>query len=110
MLKKINIKIYKEDIPEKNSTKYLGVITDRHLTCKEHIHYLNIKLTRALGIISKLRYNIPKHLQYNILCFFHCINIWTCTCNTTLQPINISIKKAIQLITFNKYDAHTEPL
>ena len=38
-VKKINIKINKKDIPEKNSTKYLGEIIDRRLTWKEHIHY-----------------------------------------------------------------------
>ena len=48
-----------------------GAILDIHLTWREHIHYLNIKLTKALGIISKLRYNVPKYLLVTIiLCFF----------------------------------------
>ena len=99
-----------------NNTKSLGVIVDKHLTWKEHIHYLNIKLTRALGIISKLRYNVPRHLLVTIYSAFfkphidYCVNIWSCTCNTNLQPINVSMKKAIRLITFNKYNAHAEPL
>ena len=115
-VKKINIKINLNDIPERKNTKYLGIIMDKHLTWKEHIHYLNIKLTRALGIISKLRYNVPQHLLITIYSAFfkphieYCVNIWSCTCNTNLQPINVSMKKAIRLITFSKFDAHTDPL
>ena len=89
---------------------------DKNLTWKEHIHYLNIKLNRALGIISKLRYNVPQNLLVTIYSAFfkphieYCVNIWSCTCNSNLQPINISMKKAVRLITFSKFDAHAEPL
>ena len=43
---------------------------DKNLTWKEHIHYLNIKLNRALGIISKLRYNVPQNLLLTIYSAF----------------------------------------
>ena len=41
---------------------------------------------------------IKKHVHID-----YCVNIWSCTGNTNLQPINVSMKKAIRLITFNKY-------
>ena len=65
----------------------------------------------ALGIISKLNYNVPKNLLITIYSAFfrphidYCINIWKCTCNANLQPIKTCMKKAIRIITFNKYDA-----
>ena len=40
----------------------------------------------------------------------YCINIWTCTAKTNLEPINISMKKAIRILTFSKFDEHTQPL
>ena len=54
--------INSENIPEKNSAKYLAVIMDKHLTWKEHIHYLNIKLYKTIGLLSKLRHYIPQKL------------------------------------------------
>ena len=35
---------------------------------------------------------------------------WSCTSNSNLQPINISMKKAVRLITFKPFDTHAEPL
>ena len=89
---------------------------DKNLTWKEHIHYLNIKLNRALRIISKLRYNVPQNLLLTIYSAFfkphieYYVNIWSCTSNSNLQPINISMKKAVRLITFSNFDAHAESL
>ena len=43
------------------------------------------------------------HIEY-------CINIWTCAPKTTLEPIEISVKKAIRIISFAKRDSHFAPL
>jgi len=37
------------------SAKYLGVILDENLNRKQHIHYLQLKLSQAVGIIAKMR-------------------------------------------------------
>ena len=113
---KITLQIYNEDIPEKASTKYLGVNIDKHITWKEHINYLLSKLTRAIAILTKIRYNVPKYLLRTLFFTFYkpyidyCINIWTCTSQTNLDLINVSMKKAIRVITFSKFDAHSDPL
>ena len=39
------------------SMKYLGVLLDEHLHWNEHISQVKMKLNRAIGILSKLRYN-----------------------------------------------------
>ena len=115
-LQKVFIKINSEIIPEKNNTKYLGVVLDKHLSWTEHIHYLNTKLYKSIGMISKLRHYVSQTLLRTIyFAFFqshieYCINIWTCTTRTTLEPINISMKKAIRKMTFSKMDSHTKPL
>ena len=104
-VEKIKLKIYNGNIPEKTSTKYLGVILDKHLTWKDHIHQLNVKLSKSLGILSKLRHNLLRHVIKTVYYAFfqpyvdHCNIIWTCTSLTNLEPINISMKKAVRIMT-----------
>ena len=43
-------------VPTK-SVKYLGVLLDEHLHWNEQISQVKMKLNRAIGILSKLRYN-----------------------------------------------------
>ena len=112
-VKKINLKIYDNSIPEKANTKYLGVIIDKHLTWKDHIHQLNIKLNRSLGILSKLKHNLPQTLIKTICYAFfkphvdYCNTTWSCTSTTNLEPINISMKKAVRIMTYSPPDAHS---
>ena len=37
-------------------TKYLGILIDDNLSLKPYIHYLEYKLSRSVGVISRLRY------------------------------------------------------
>ena len=47
--------------------KYLGMYIDKHLTWDHHISELSKKLSKANGILSKIRYNAPVHsLSYGI--------------------------------------------
>lgn len=43
------------------------------------------------------------HLDY-------CNIIWSCTSKTILEPIKISMNKAVRIMTFSLYDSHSEPL
>ena len=54
--KHITILINKEAIDEVKHVKYLGVLIDSQLTFKYHIDELNKKVSRAIGILYKLRY------------------------------------------------------
>ena len=49
------------------STRYLGIIIDDHLSFKSHINYLQNKISRSVGIIAKLSYQLP----YNTLITFY---------------------------------------
>ena len=51
----VAIKINKKAINEKESIKYLGVIIDSSLCWKHHIINLTNKISRAIGIMYKLR-------------------------------------------------------
>ena len=50
----------------KEFIKYLGILIDNNLTWKHHIDHITIKISRTIGLISKLRYLVPKHTLINI--------------------------------------------
>ena len=98
-------------IEEKTSTKCLGLLIDKHLTWKHHIHYVNLKIPKCIGLLAKLRHFVPRntpralyyafiqpHIDYGL------IN-WGCANKTTLNPIGSSIRKAVTVMAFEeKYD------
>ena len=47
------------DLERKDHVKYLGVIIDQHLSWKHHINYIALKISRNIGIISRLRHFVP---------------------------------------------------
>ena len=115
-VKDITLKINNDEIEEKTHTKYLGVILDRHLSWKEHIHFLNLKLSKALGVLSKLRHccseKILKSVYYALFQAHvdYCINNWGCAQKSTIKKIEISLKKAVRIMLFKKHDEHAKPL
>ena len=50
----------------KEFVKYLGILIDNNLSWKYHIDHIVIKISRTIGLISKLRYFVPKHTLLNI--------------------------------------------
>ena len=107
----ITLYINDEKLEEKQFTKYLEVFIDKHLTWKQHIHYVNLKISRGIGLLAKLRHFVPKntlrtlyyafiqpHVDYGLL-------NWGCANKTALNPIRLSIKKAVRIMAFEeKYD------
>ena len=98
------------------STKYLGVLMDCHLNWKDHVHNICKKLTRSIGIISKLRHfiNIKTLVQlYYTLIYpfltYSCM-VWGNTYTSNLKPLEVLQKRTIRIITFSRFDAHTSPL
>ena len=59
MRQQITIKINKKAIKEKDCIKYLGVLIDSTLSWKHHILNISKKISRAIGIMYKLRPFLP---------------------------------------------------
>ena len=55
MKQQVTIKINRKAINEKDSIKYLGVFIDSTLSWKNHILNISKKISRAIGIMYKLR-------------------------------------------------------
>ena len=45
----------------KEFIKYLGILIDNNLTWKHHLDHWTIKISRTIGLISKLRHLVQKH-------------------------------------------------
>ena len=80
-----------------DSSKYLGIIIDNKLNFQSHIHAIESKVARALGILSKVRYLFPSsYITFAVLCPHSSSSaLWSCalgkhllslSCNVTTPP------------------------
>ena len=107
--KQVTIKINKKALNEKECIKYLGVIIDSSLSWKYHIVSLSKKISRAIGIMYKLRpflsLNVMKNVYYSLI-YSHtvyAIEVWGSAFKTELNKIFVLQKRVMRLLTFNVY-------
>ena len=111
----VSLKISGRPVEQMTYVKYLGLIIDCNLNWKKHAHEMSKKISRGIGILSKLRHfvtnDILTQLYYSLVYPFltYGIIVWGNTYTTTLKPIVILQKKAVRIITFSKRDAHSSP-
>ena len=71
MKQKITLKIHKTALTEKSHVKYLGIEIDSTLTWKTHIENLSTKISKAIGLLYKIRYfvniKIMRMLYYSLI-------------------------------------------
>ena len=70
--KSLNLKIDGVNIQEVSTVKYLGVTFDSNLTWKNHVNELCLKLSKTVGIFSKLRYHV--NVDILIMLYYSVIN------------------------------------
>ena len=112
----INLFINGEALKEVQYAKYLGILIDNKLNWGPHISAVNLKLSRGLGLLAKIRHFVPKntlrslyytfinpHIDYNLL-------NWGMASPTNLETISKKIKKAIRIMAFKSSDDPTLPL
>ena len=109
----MKIEIDGKTLNQHKSVKYLGILIDCHLNWKEHIQQLSKTISRGIGVLCKIRYYVNVKILVQlyhaiILPFFsYCCLIWGNTCDHNTKPLQRMQKKAIRLITFSDFDAHT---
>jgi hypothetical protein len=83
----------------KDHIKYLGVMIDDTISWKYHIPYICSRVSRGIGIFSKLRHYLSitqlKQLYYNIICphISYAITAWGSTCKSNLKSYKQSKTK-----------------
>ena len=55
----INLKIQNKSIKQKDYIRYLGVILDNKLNWKHHNKHINMKISKGIGILPKMRNFVP---------------------------------------------------
>ena len=82
-----------KNIKQVNTVKYLGVTFDSNLTWTNHIDELCLKLSKAVGLFSKLRYRVNSDilpmLYYSLFYPFltYGIQVWGLTYTNYLNPL-----------------------
>ena len=113
---KISLSINNEIINEKPHTKYLGMILNSKLSWTQHIQYVNLKLSKGIGILCKLRHLVTKQMLRSLYFTFVQPHIdyglinWGCANKTSLDSVKKNIKKAVTILSFKRKDCHTETL
>ena len=112
----ISIKFCGTKLHPVDHVKYLGMYIDKHLSWNVHIQELCKKLSRANGILSKLRYNAPINtcLQvYYAIFYSHLIygcNVWGLTTDENLHKIEVLLRKCARIIKLAPLNSHTNHL
>ena len=102
-------------LESKNSIKCLGVLVDKNLTWKYHIDPITAKITNTLtiGLISKLRHSLPRHIHYQTLIHPHLNFVlvsWDQASKTSLNEILILQKKVLHIMYITDIREHAIPL
>ena len=102
----VTIMIHKKAISEKKFIKYLGVLIDSTLSWKNHISNTANKLSRAIGILYKLRpfvnIKIMKDIYYALIYshLVYAIEVWGSACDVHLTKILTLQKRAVRVMTY----------
>ena len=92
--------------------KYLSVLVDKDLTWKYHIDAITAKISKTIGLISKLWHSIPHHILlyiYQTLIHPHLnygLAVWGQASKTSLNKILILQKKVLRMMYFTGIREH----
>ena len=112
----IKIKINGQRIFPSSSVKYLGLYVDEYLEWSKHCDVLSPKLSRALGMLSRIRHFVPKETLHNIYhaIFSSILNygsiVWGQKSNNSVQRIEKLQNRALRVLNFAQFQAHSMPL
>ena len=102
-------------VPLSNSVKYLGVKFNSKSTFESHIKILETNLSKAVGIICKLKFVLPKDAlikQYYALFHPHLLHgvvIWESTYPTYLMRKSTLQNKVVNLVGGGAFQDRATP-
>ena len=112
----MNFRISGQEIAPATQTRYLGILMDQHPSWDQHLKMLKQKLSRANGLLAKVRYYLsPKLLRTLYFSIFEShlrygCQIWGQHSNHNLKDIANLQRKAIRIINFKNKYTPVEPL
>ena len=103
-------------IKRENAIKFLGVIIDENLTWKTHIHEVQNKVSKNLGVLYKAKFLLNqkclKDIYFSVIhCHLNYANIaWASTNPNKLKKLNSQQKHAARIICNKERYTHAKPL
>ena len=91
---------------------FLGIQLSEYLKWSKHQNNIPLKLTKTVGVLNRLKYEYPLAILktlYNTLFLPHLtygILLW----GSETESIHKVQKRALRIISDNKFNAHTEPI
>ena len=104
-----SVNIEKSPLKQCNQYKYLGVKLDKNLSWKAHIEYVSSKISKACGILAKLRHSVSTKLLVEIYhALIHSylrygIVVWGNASEENLKPLNALVNRAVKIMTFTPF-------
>jgi hypothetical protein len=111
-----DVKINNVSIQRVYDTKFLGVILDCHLLWDKHITYIRSKISKSIGIISKVKKVLGLNTLVTLYYAFvypylnYAVELWGSSSQQNLQTIFKVQKKIIRIICKVPYCTHSAPL
>ena len=112
----VNLTLNGEPLKEVDHAKYLGILIDNKLNWVPQINAVNLKVSKGLGLLSKIRHYVSPettrslyfsfvnaHTDYNLL-------NWGMAAPSSLNSIHTKINKALRIMTFKCRDSPSIPL
>ena len=107
--KKLNFRISGQKIIPSDQVYYLGITLDKNLSFTTHTHNVRNKLSRANGLLAKIRHHINKDalktIYHAIFCSYmnYAAQIWGLSSKNISNSIQKLQNKALRIINFKKY-------
>ena len=115
-MENIYFKLNGTKLTRSNCVNYLGMQIDEHLSWNSHVNLLSKNLSRANGILAKLRHFVPKHILtsvYYAIFYSHVLygcSTWSLTSAENVEIVNILQKKCLRIMNFSPFNDHTNEL
>ena len=115
VLPNFNIHINSSKILVHESAKYLGIHLDCHINFRQHINFLESKIARSVGILTKLKHVLPEKalisLYYALVSshLLYGLTVWSGISKRSLDKLNTLQNKAVKIVAGAKYFDHVTP-
>ena len=112
-VKPVTIIINRHAIEQKDHVKYLGILIDSKLSFKQHITSITKKISRAIGLLYKLRHYVSKKvlimMYYSLIYPFliYALPVYGTANHIHLNSIHLLQKKVVRLVTFSDSISHS---
>src|SRR6218665_2483020 len=102
----LTLHINNAEIPNVSSTKFLGILVDQFLTWYDHISNITSKVSRNLGILSRITYLLPQHIRKNLyytmihpyIHVSYCNIVWASDYPTKLLKLHSLQNRAVRMV------------